>query len=159
MSLNEEKRKRMLKGEADETTKTSLSVPASGHHASLRLWHNRSYQNGLRKTVSVEDKETHLGGFAANRCLFAFTKPRRGARATVASGSMMASLRRRGHRERKMACCQANITHICKQKPPYGEQNILDAINVLVMASPQGRDYNLRWQLAKRILEGIRCVT
>lgn len=86
-------------------------MPAGGHHASLQSWHNRSDQRGRRRTVVVEDKETHLGGFAANHRLFAWTKPRRGAQATVASDSVMASFQGGEGTGRKMARCQDNTTH------------------------------------------------
>lgn len=137
------------------------SMPAtacqpSGHHASLQSWHTRSDQSGRRRTVLVKDKGTHLWGFAANRRLFAWTKPRRGAQATVASDSVMASFQgRQGHGEKDGTLPSQHNTHICKQKPPYGEQNISDALNVLAMASPQGRDQKQRWHHAKRKQGGI----
>ena len=121
-----------------------LSMPVtepSGHWASLQSRCTRSDKSGQRKTVLGEDKGTHLWGFAAKHRLFASTKPRRGAQATVASDSVMASFQgRQGHEERDGTLPRQNNTHICKQRPPYGEQNILHAFAVfLARASPQGR--------------------
>jgi len=53
-----------------------------------------------------------------------------------------------------MARSQRN-THIGKLKPPHGEQDVSDALNVLAMASPQGRDQKQRWHHAKRKQGGI----
>lgn len=108
----------------------SHCVPASGHHASLWSWHARSDQHGWRRTVLFEDKGTHLQGFAANHCLFAWTKSR-GAQATVASDSVMASFQgRQGHGKSDGMLPSQHYTHICKQKPPYGDRKISDAFSV-----------------------------
>lgn len=124
----------------------SHCVPANGHRASLQSWHNRSDQSGQGRAVLVKDKKTHLWGFAANHHLFAWTKPKRGAQATVASDSVMASFQwRRGHREEDGTLPSQHNTHICKHRPPYSEQNISDALSILAMASPQGRDQKQRW--------------
>lgn len=134
-----------------------LCVPGSGHHASLQSWHTRSDQSNRCRTILVDGKGTHLCGFSANYRLFAWTKPRSGAQATVASNSVMASLQgQQGHRKKGGTLPSQHNTHICKQKPPYGEQNILDAFNVLAKASPQGKDQKQRWHHAKRTLGGIQ---
>lgn len=86
------------------------TMPASSHGI------KRSNQSGRRRAVLAEDKKTHLRGFAVNRCLFVWTKPRRGAQATVASDSVMASFqRRRGHGEKDGALPSQHCRHICKQ--------------------------------------------
>lgn len=113
-------------------------------------------KRSVENCLSRKDKGTHLRGFAANHRLFAWTKPRRGAQATVASDSVMASFQgRQGHGEKDGTLPSQHNTHICKQEPPYGEQNISDALNVLAMASPQGRDQKQRWHHAKRKQGGI----
>lgn len=133
-----------------------LSVPGSGHHASLQSWHTCGDRSYRCRTILVDVKGTHLCGFYANYHLLAWTKPRIGAQATVASNSVMASLQgQQGHGKKGGTLPSQHNTHICKQKPPYGEQNILDAFNVLAKASPQGKDQKQRWHHAKRTLGGI----
>lgn len=106
-------------------------MPSNGQHASLYMWHARSIRSEWRRTVIVKDKRTHLRGFATNHHLFVWTKPRRGARATVASDLVMASFQGwQGHREKDGTLPKQHNAHISKQKPPYGEQNISDALNV-----------------------------
>lgn len=134
----------------------SHCVPASGQPASMWSWHARSDQRGQHRTVLFKDKGTHLWGFAAKRRLFAWTKPRRGAQATVASDSVMASFRGGKGMGRAMARCQANITHTFANRNLHTvSRRFRMPLVFLAVASPQGRDPNHRWHHAKRKLGGI----
>lgn len=97
---------------------TSLSLcashcmPASGHSASLQSWHNQSEQSGRRRAVLVDERRrlTSEDLLLITICLLGQSHGR-GAQATAASDSVRAFFSGGEGTRRKMARCQANMTH------------------------------------------------